>query len=224
MTQPQMVVVQCWDDGVTTDIRLVEILRSYGAKATFNLSAGLHQRERRFGWRHAGTEVRRLGLDDMRWVYQGFAVANHSLTHPYLDRMAPEAARADIQEGRHRLEQLFGQTVRGFAYPFGAYNDAVMEMVRETGHLYARTGHRVETVFPPQEAMAFHPSCHFLSPDFWARYEAAKPKGVFYFWGHSYEMVTEAMWQAFESTISGISADPSTRWGEVVDLFERMVD
>ena len=31
----KMKVVQCWDDGVVTDIRLIEILRKYNAKATF---------------------------------------------------------------------------------------------------------------------------------------------------------------------------------------------
>lgn len=33
-------VVQCWDDGVYTDLRLTELLRKYNAKATFNLNPG----------------------------------------------------------------------------------------------------------------------------------------------------------------------------------------
>ena len=33
-------VAQCWDDGRATDIRLIEILRKYNAKATFNLVPG----------------------------------------------------------------------------------------------------------------------------------------------------------------------------------------
>ena len=28
-------VAQCWDDGVATDIRLIDILHKYNAKATF---------------------------------------------------------------------------------------------------------------------------------------------------------------------------------------------
>ena len=34
-------VAQCWDNGVATDIRLIEILRKYNARATFNLCPGL---------------------------------------------------------------------------------------------------------------------------------------------------------------------------------------
>ncbi len=35
-------VVQCWDDGDLGDIRLCEILRKYGAKASFNLNPAHH--------------------------------------------------------------------------------------------------------------------------------------------------------------------------------------
>ena len=36
-------VACCWDDGVVNDIRLIEILRKYNAKATFNLNPGTHK-------------------------------------------------------------------------------------------------------------------------------------------------------------------------------------
>ena len=38
-------VAQCRDDGVATDIRLIEILRKYNAKATFNLCPGIMAEE-----------------------------------------------------------------------------------------------------------------------------------------------------------------------------------
>jgi peptidoglycan/xylan/chitin deacetylase (PgdA/CDA1 family) len=57
-----MKVVQCWDDGVTTDIKLIEILRRYNAKATFNLNAGLFEKTRGGNsWEYKGTEVQHLG-------------------------------------------------------------------------------------------------------------------------------------------------------------------
>ncbi len=214
-----MKVVQCWDDGVTTDVRLTDILRRHDAKATFNLNAGLHEKQRRLGWIHMGTEVVRLGWDEMREVYEGFTIANHSLTHPRLDEIAIEAARYDIAEGRERLRQFFAQRVLGFAYPFGSYSEAVMQLVHEAGHVYARTAHSVDYPYPPENPMAFHPCCHFLAPDLWLRYENARKCGVFSFWGHSYEMITETMWSAFEEMIKRISADPGSCWRDVADLF-----
>ena len=199
MNDGTMTVVQCWDDGVTTDARLARICRRNGAKATFNLNAGQHEAKRKAVWAYKGTDVGRLGWSEMRAVYDGFTIANHSLTHPSLAQIPLDAARRDISEGRDRLQQFFGQPVRGFAYPNGSYNEEVMAAVREAGHVYARTTLNVPLPFPPENAMAFHPCCHFLAPDFWARYENAKPGGVFYFWGHSYEMITEAMWTEFEN-------------------------
>lgn len=215
-----MTVVQCWDDGVASDARLTGILRRHGAKATFNLNAGRHETERKSaGWAHRNVPVERLGLNEMKSVYDGFTIANHSLTHPSLAKIPIEAARREILEGRDRLQQFFEQPVLGFAYPNGSYDDGVMEAVLEAGHIYARTTGSVEHPFPPERPMAFHPCCHFLVPDFWTRYEKARSGGVFYFWGHSYEIISEPMWTAFEEMIARITADPDARWGHLPDLF-----
>ncbi len=219
MSSSTLTVVQCWDDGVSTDARLTEILRRHGARATFNLNAGTHAERRSPGWIHRGTEVERLGWDEMRGVYESFTIANHSLTHPHLDQIAVEDARREIAEGRDRLQQYFGQPVTGFAYPFGTYNESVMQAVQEAGHIYARTTRSVDCPFPPENAMAFHPSCHFLAPDLWERYENARAGGVFYFWGHSFELIDDAMWNGFERMIERISQDPEARWGIVAELF-----
>ncbi len=209
-----------WSIRLTADVRVIAILLKHKAKATFNLNAGLHEAKRKLTWVYEGTDVSRLGWDEMKELYKGFKIANHSLTHPFLEKLPIAEARKDIVEGRERLQQFFGEPVRGFAYPFGTYNEAVMEVIREAGHVYARTVHNVELPFPPENAMAFHPCCHFRAEDFWARYEKARAEGVFYFWGHSYEMITEPMWSEFEKRIERISADPRAQWADVVDLFE----
>jgi peptidoglycan/xylan/chitin deacetylase (PgdA/CDA1 family) len=216
-----LTVLQCWDDGLTTDTRLVDILHRYEAKATFNLCAGLHEKHRKLGWIDKGVEIYRLGWDEMRDVYEGFTIANHSLTHPNLDQISIDDARRDIVEGRARLQQFFGGPVLGFAYPFGSYNEMVMQLVQDAGHVYARTTVSGEWSFPVVNPMSFHPTCHFLEPDFWDTYEKAKKRGGFYFWGHSYEMINETMWRAFENMIERISADPYSSWVDIADLFNK---
>ncbi len=210
-----MLILQCWDDGVTSDIRLTDILRRHHAKATFNLNAGLHGPCRGNGWTFRGTEVLRLSRPELPSVYEGFTIANHSLNHPHLDRLPIIEAREEITEGRNRLQDWFGQPVSGFAYPFGSYNQAVMDIIRETGHVYARTVGMSDRPFPPADPMALHPNCHFLDPSFKKRFERARAGGVFYFWGHSYEMIDDTMWSAFEVTITWINDDPETIWGDI---------
>lgn len=213
-----MIVVQCWDDGVTADVRLTELLRRYGAKASFNLNPGLMEAHRTFGWMHQGVEVRRLGWSELRSVYEGFTIANHSLTHPRLDLLPPAAVRREIGEARDRLRQFFGQPIQGFAYPFGSYSPVVKEMVAEAGHAYARTGGSATARFPPPDPLEWAPSSHFLAADFWRKYEEAKAWGVFHFWGHAYEMISEPGWSFFEYRLARMQRDPESRWGELPDL------
>lgn len=216
-----MRVVQCWDDGVVDDIRLIEILRKWNAKASFNLNYGLHQEKRYLQWKYKESkEVWKLALPELRSVYDGFLVANHTLTHIRPTQVALEVITAEIMEGCDRLEQHFGCAIEGFAYPYGDYNEAVMNAVRAAGHLYARTTGNTGRVFPPENPMAFHSSCHHANPNFWEIYEEVKAaNGVFYFWGHSYEFVTEEDWQVIDGKIARISADPAAEWCNLPDIF-----
>ena len=215
-----MKLMQCWDDGVTTDVRLVSLLRRHGARATFNLNAGLHGRERQFGWHHRDTEVWRLGHDELRDVYDGFSIANHTLTHPHLEQLPIDAARHEISVGRSRLQALFDQPVSGFVYPFGTFDGAVAQAVRDAGHSYARTTCAAEAGVDTMDAMAAAPSCHFLAPDFWQRLDRARASGAFWFWGHSYELVGEAMWAAFNASLARLCAEPGVQWCDPTDLFD----
>jgi peptidoglycan/xylan/chitin deacetylase (PgdA/CDA1 family) len=215
-----MKLVQCWDDGVAADVRLVSLLRRQGARATFNLNPGLHAPERRLGWLHHGTEVWRLGQDELREVYDGFGIANHTLTHPHLEQLPIDAVRHEVREGRARLQALFDQPVRGFAYPFGTFDESVVECVRDAGHVYARTTRSAAAGVETSDAMTVAPSCHFLAPDFWQRFASARPSGVFWFWGHSYELVDDAMWGAFEASLARLCAEPGVTWCDPVDLFD----
>ena len=215
-----MKLVQCWDDGVTTDVRLVSLLRRHGARATFNLNAGLHKRKRQLGWHHGDTEVWRLARGELREVYDGFSIANHTLTHPHLDQLPIDAARREIGEGRTCLQTLFDQPVSGFVYPFGTFDEVVAQSVRDAGHVYARTTRAADLGVSTIDPMAAAASCHFLAPDFWQRLDRARPSGVFWFWGHSYELVDEAMWSAFEASLARLCAEPGVQWCDPTDLFE----
>ena len=214
-----MKVVQCWDDGVSADIQLIDVLRRHDVKATFNLNAALFENERSQGGAYKDTEVQRLGWNEMKEIYEGFTIANHSLTHPQLEQISIDDARKEIIEGRKQLQDFFNAPITGFAYPFGTYNKAVMDLLQEAGHFYARTTKNAPLAFPPDDPMAFHPTCKFDSEDFWKHYEKAKECGVFYFWGHSYELINDAMWRDFENKMVRITADVESCWVDVVDLF-----
>jgi len=154
----------------------------------------------------------------MKDVYEGFTIANHTLTHPHLENIPIEEATREIHEGRDKLEQFFGKPVEGFAYPFGTYNSAVCDAVRAAGHLYARTTQNVLSALPAEDLMQFHATCHFCDPAFWDKFEKVRAlDGVFYFWGHTYEFVTDEDWGKCEEKIAKLAA--YNAWADLPELF-----
>ena len=51
----------------------------------------------------------------------GHGVGAHTLTHPVLSQLSPEAAWAEISESRCKLEQVIGKPVWALAYPFRGF-------------------------------------------------------------------------------------------------------
>jgi peptidoglycan/xylan/chitin deacetylase (PgdA/CDA1 family) len=215
-------IVQCWDDGVEDDIRLCEELRKFGARATFNLNSGLHRAVRSVCWRYRDRkDVRRLAHGELASVYEGFTIANHTRTHASATRISIDEWQQEVVEGRKQLQDLFGQEISGFAYPFGDFNDATEAIVGEVGHVYARTCRKLTPSFPPQDALALATDCHHAEPDFWERFERAKSVGspAFYFWGHSYEFETEDDWKSFSDKLQRFAMDPEVVWADLPELF-----
>lgn len=57
----------------------------------------------------------------------------HSMTHAFLPAHPADVQREEIVEGRRRLEDTVGQRTSAFAYPYGAYDDTTVDLVREAG-------------------------------------------------------------------------------------------
>jgi peptidoglycan/xylan/chitin deacetylase (PgdA/CDA1 family) len=67
----------------------------------------------------------------------GMEIGAHTVSHPILRALAPEAAAVELQESRARLELLTGAKVRYFAYPNGRpgsdYDERHVGLARECG-------------------------------------------------------------------------------------------
>jgi peptidoglycan/xylan/chitin deacetylase (PgdA/CDA1 family) len=101
-------IVQCWDDGVLDDIRLCEILRAHGAKASFNLNTGSHDVTRSTPWKYRDCkDVIRLARGELTSVYEGFTIANHTVSHPWALKISVSQWRAEVLDGRKQLQDIF---------------------------------------------------------------------------------------------------------------------
>lgn len=193
-----------YDDGVEQDIRLMEILDKYGIRCTFNLNSGCYAAE---GTTYpAGHIHRRMSASQVAKVYANpnHEVANHCLTHASLTELSPAQIVHEVMADRENLEAMFGGLVRGLAYPFGTYSDAVVEALRATGVAYARTVVSTNNFDIPQDWLRLHPTCHHNAPNLEQLCERfladTAPFGsrLFYLWGHSYEFEANDNWDVIE--------------------------
>jgi len=105
-----------------------------------------------------------LGVNDggssniLRWhelralSNDGVTLGAHTRTHPMLDQVSPEKAREEIGGSLGDLQREIGNVLPIFAYPAGAYNHRVVDLLKKEGVELAvtcRDGHnRISSVDP----------------------------------------------------------------------------
>lgn len=73
------------------------------------------------------------------WLAAGHLIGSHTLSHPQLTRIPMSSVREEIVASKKKLEDLFGVTVDLFCYPYGDWNEAVLEAVQAAGYRAACT-------------------------------------------------------------------------------------
>jgi peptidoglycan/xylan/chitin deacetylase (PgdA/CDA1 family) len=190
-----------YDDGVEQDRRLIEILNRYGIKGTFNINSGLQSGANKF--QKGEVLIRRMNVRTLPELYKGHEVAVHSLTHPHLENLDKESIINELEQDKLNLERIFGTKIYGMAYPFGTFNDLVVEAVRECNLRYARGVKSTLSFDIPQDLLRFQPTIHHGEGSLMELAEAfikLQPSKlqVFYLWGHSYEFDVNNNWQVIE--------------------------
>jgi len=67
----------------------------------------------------------------------GHTIANHTWDHPDVRRLMPQQWATQFDQPRQTLEKITGKPVQYFAYPFGAWNEAAIQQLKEGGVLAA---------------------------------------------------------------------------------------
>ena len=219
-----------FDDGVTQDIRLIEILNKYGLKSTFNLNSsylGMEGELDRNGHivRHDKNPVNKIAE-----IYKGHEVAAHTLIHPNLTYVKDDSAvEWQVEQDRKTLSSIIGYDVQCMAYPCGGVNcdDRVEKIIRnKTGIRFARTVNSSYSFDVPENLLKYDPTVYYIEKDKlfelgekFINLKPDKPQ-VFYIWGHSYEMDAEYIsWEEFEKFCKMISGLNDVFYGTNSQVF-----
>lgn len=215
-----------YDDGITQDRRLVEVLNRNGLKGTFNLNSGF------FGMQQNEYQ-QNLTPEEAAALYTpgGHEVAVHTVSHPYLEKLSDERVLYEIMEDRHRIEELCHTVVKGMAYPWGTYSDRVIRLAKAAGIVYSRTIVSTGDFRIPDDWFRLTATCHHSDPrlmelakQFVGQTPADQPYDrtpwLFYVWGHSYEFDMSRNWNVIEDFASYMAGRSDIWYATNMEIYE----
>ena len=199
-----------YDDGTIYDKKLVSLLKKYDMKATFNLNSGLlGQKEHRM-INGINTDFSQIEPWEVKTVYADQEVASHTVNHSSIVGLSQNMGAAEVLKNKQKLEELTGRPVRGFAYPYGSYNELAEEILSACGIEYARTADSSNDFDIPQDFLEWHPTCHHDAPELlklaekFCNDDSLQPQ-LFCIWGRSYEFAQKDNWQVLEEFMKYVS-------------------
>ena len=219
-----------YDDGVTQDVRLIEIFNKYNLKATFNINSELLGLEGALVRNDVQINHTKNKKEDVKYIYDGHEVAVHTLTHPNLTGIEDDnEVIRQVEQDRLNLSQLCGYEVLGMAYPCGGINcnDRVADIIKNNTPIkYARTIDTTKSFDLYPDLYQYKGTVHHhaewnkmleLGKDF-LELKTDTPK-VFYIWGHAYEFdIYPERWEIFEEFCKMMSGKDDIFYGTNLEV------
>lgn len=200
-----------YDDGQIFDRKLVSIFNKYGIKGTFHLNSGTLGKEPF------------ITAEEVAELFKGHEVSAHTKTHPFLDCIPIEAVVDEIMEDRKALESLVGYPIKGMSYPFGVYNEKIVETLEAIGIEYSRTVNSHHDFRIPDNFLTWPATCHHGDNliETGKRFLDYKYNGklkLMYVWGHSFEFDRADNWDLIENFCSLMSGRDDVWYATNIDI------
>lgn len=124
--EPRKCVTVTFDDGWLDNFTYaLPVLKARGIPACFFVTTA----------ELGETGGKKMSLSQLATLQrEGMELGTHTRTHPNLTTLSPAEAFEEIAGSKQDLERALGAQVKYFAYPGGAFNRALSELVREAGY------------------------------------------------------------------------------------------
>ena len=143
---PPVVVSLTWDDGRSSQVDSVPIQQRHAMPATYYVNSS------QIG--SSGYYLSKVQLDSI--AAAGNELGGHTQHHENLTNVTLDQARATVCNDRSQLGSWYGPAAtRSFAYPYGATNADVTQIVKDCGYTSARG---VTGVMTPTTCLSCRPS------------------------------------------------------------------
>lgn len=223
----QKVFTLSYDDGNDCDRPLVDMMRKYRVKGTFNINSGQFRDEGKpinpeKRWRRmTAKQALEVYGDDME-------IAIHGRFHPFWDRQTTTLAMADILYDKQELERLTGRIIRGSAAPNGGMSDDVAEILRLADVAYCRlVGSTLDLRVIPEDFRHLYPTAKYSDPklpklakQFVEGTPHKSQLWMLYVWGHSFEHMRENDWNLIEDLLKTVSGKEDVWYCTNIELVD----
>ena len=207
-----MLIATSWDDGLVTDLRLVNILDKYSASASFAINSRLHGRIPVLNDVRSGSVFGyKLTRLDLLALYP-YDICNHLPYHEQINVVDDSRVLGIIEDGKKDLEDMFGREVPGIVWPYGVSTVLSNESARLAGHLYGRDAINNQ---PGIDRWNIRPIDWRVDP------EDIIDRGCdVVLFGHTYELAGECDWDYLDEIYRIYSSDHRC---ELVNMSQLMV-
>ena len=209
------IVTFSYDDGHFNDERLIEMFDKYGVKATFHLNGEKY------------LDKTDNELEKIRELYKNHEISCHTVHHGRPEFIPSASFAAEVLEDRKILERIAGYPVLGMSYPNGTYSADTLNVLKACGIIYSRTTKSTGNFTMPQDFIEWHPTCHHrdalaLCDKFLEDIDSPWTHPLFYIWGHSHELRSDADWEHIEEILRRIGKNDKIWYATNIEIHDYM--
>ena len=128
---PARAVLLTFDDGYADTLHVaLPRLQAFAMRATLFVITGYTGQSNRWNTR-ACYDAQHMTWDELRhWHESGGDLGGHSHLHHCMTRLSFHELQETVEQDKRLLEKETGVTPRAFAYPYGRFNQAVIDVIR----------------------------------------------------------------------------------------------
>jgi peptidoglycan/xylan/chitin deacetylase (PgdA/CDA1 family) len=136
---PGRTAVITFDDGYVDNLAACEELQKRGMRASWFIVSG--SVGKRPMWPADGRPSGRLlNAAELREMQEsGIEIGSHTVSHMRLTEVDDARLAQELVDSRVALENMLGNAVKSFAYPYGAWDERCAEAVKQAGYAAACT-------------------------------------------------------------------------------------
>ncbi len=143
-SKAEKVIGITFDDGYKNNLHnALPILKKLGFTATIYLVSQNISGSNKWDNDKGITKQKMLNENDInKWIKNGMEIGSHTRNHTDLLNCNKEIAKQEIIKSKSDLEERFKIPINHFCYPYGNFNDDIINLTKEAGYHSATTTNR----------------------------------------------------------------------------------